>query len=72
MAFETSSAFISARTSSLETNLKEKLALFSYSVAVARTLGSFLHVTKAFKIVFRIAFSLGFLHKNHNFHNLGY
>ena len=47
MALETSSAFILARTSSLETKLKEKFALFLYSDAIARILGWFLHLTIA-------------------------
>ena len=45
MAYERVSTFISARTSSLEPKLKEKLALFSYFDAIARILGCFLHLT---------------------------
>ena len=67
MAFETFSTFISARTSSLETTLKEKFALFLYSGAVARILGWFLHLAIAFRVG-----SSTFLPNNHNFHNLGY
>ena len=50
MAFETSSTFISVRTSSLETKLKEKFALFLYSDAIARILGWFLHLAIAFRV----------------------
>ena len=50
MAFETSSTFISVRTSSLETKLKEKFALFLYSDAIARILGWFLHLEMAFRV----------------------
>ena len=50
MTFETSSTFISVRTSSLETKLKEKVALFLYSDAIARILGWFLHLAIAFRV----------------------
>ena len=39
MAFETSSTFISVRTSSLETKLNVKFALFLYSDVSSRILG---------------------------------
>ena len=48
MAYERVSAFISPRTSSSEAKLKEKLALFSYSDAIARIRGCFLQLTIAF------------------------
>ena len=50
MAFETSSTFISVRTSSLETKLKEKFALFLYSDPIARILGWFLYLAIAFRV----------------------
>ena len=50
MAFETSSIFISVRTSSLETKLKEKFALFLSSDAIARILGWFVHLAVAFRV----------------------
>ena len=50
MAFETSSTFISVKTSSLETKLKEKLSQFIYSDAIARILGWFLHLAIAFRV----------------------
>ena len=50
MVFEKSSAFISAGASSLKTKLKEKLALFLFSHAIARILGWFLHLTGAFRV----------------------
>ena len=67
MVLETSNTFISVRTSSLETKLKGKFALFLYSDAIARILGWFRHLA----ITFRIG-SSKFLPKNHNFHNLEY
>ena len=62
MAFETSSTFISVRTSSLETKLKEKFALFLYSDVIARILGWFLHLAIALEYNYQ-----DFLPKNHNF-----
>ena len=53
--------------SSLETELKERFAVFLYSDAIARILRWFLHVA----IAFRVGSSI-FLPKNLNFHNLGY
>ena len=50
MVFETSSTFISVRTSSLETKWNEKFAQFLYSDAVARILGWFLHLAVAFRV----------------------
>ena len=50
MAFETSSTFISVRTSSSETKLKEKFSLFVYSEAIARIFGWFLHSAIAYRI----------------------
>ena len=47
MAFDTSSTFISLRTSSLETKLKEK---FFYSDVIARILGRFLNLAIAFRV----------------------
>ena len=54
MVFETYSTFISVRTPSLETKLKEKFAPFLYSDAIARILGWFLHLA----IVFRVGSSI--------------
>ena len=45
-----SAFFISVRTSSLETKLKENFALFLYSDVIARILGWFLHLVVAFRI----------------------
>ena len=67
MVFETSSAFISTRMSSLGTRLKVKIAVFSFSNTIARILKSFLHLTKASRVG-----SLIFLQRDSNFHNLGY
>ena len=67
MVFKTSSAFISARMSSLGTRLKEKIAVFSYCNAIARILKWFLHLTKASTVG-----SLIFLRRDGNFHNFGY
>ena len=50
MAFEKSSTFISVRTSSLETNLKEKFALFLYSDDIAGIPGWFFHLAIAFRV----------------------
>ena len=50
MTFKTSSIFISVRTSSLETKLKEKFALFLYPDAIAKILGWFLYLAIAFRV----------------------
>ena len=50
MAFETSSIFISVRTSSLEIKWKKKFDLFLYSDAIARILGWFLHLAIDFRV----------------------
>ena len=50
MTFRTCRALISARTSSLETKLTEKLSLFSYSGAIVRMLEWFLHLTTPFRV----------------------
>ena len=47
MAFDTSSTFISLRTSSLETKWKEK---FFYSDVIAGILGRFLNLAIAFRV----------------------
>ena len=57
MAFDTSSTFISARVSSLETVLKEKFALFLYSDIIAKILEWFLHLTTAFRVVSSMFFA---------------
>ena len=49
MACESPSIFISVRTSSLETKLKEKFALFLYSDVIAKILGWFFHLATAFR-----------------------
>ena len=49
MAFETSTIFISVRTS-LEPKLKEKFALFLSSDAIARILGWFIYLTIVFRV----------------------
>ena len=43
--------FISVRTSSLKTKLKEKFALFLYCDPIARILGWFLHLAIALRVV---------------------
>ena len=50
MAFETSSTFISVKTSFLETELKEKFAIFLHSDAIATILGWFLHLAIAYRV----------------------
>ena len=50
MASETSSTFISVRTSSLKTKLKERFALLVYFDAIAGILGWFLHLAIGFRV----------------------
>ena len=50
MAFDTSSTFISVRTYSLETKLKEKFALFLYFDVIAKILGWFLDLAITFRV----------------------
>ena len=50
MACESSSIFISVKTSSLETEFKEKFALFLYSDVIARILGWFIYLAIVFTV----------------------
>ena len=69
MAFDTSTTFISVRTS-VEPKLKEKFALFLYSDAIARILGWFVYLA----IVFRVGSAMFFAKESQlsESHNLGY